>query len=299
MIKIKQESRGRLACLVLAAIAALTFTGCNMPRWADMPRWAQPSSLDAMISSGWISDYEAAERRMRETSGGMLIFYKSGDRKTDQAMLMKLKEVDIDSSCPECVRCILFHNYEPDRRYAAQYGVERAPALILIHPDGTYHARLGKADVEQIMAFLKDSTPPGAMPKINPYILREARYVWLSSLSDAEKASKQTDQPIFLVLDRFYANDWSKLREMLERREVHDRIVNMVHCRPGGFWGGQGDAAKEFNVKGVPAIVIIQPDGRHDVLELPTSYEMIARFVDRVQNGKNGEASTEASAQAK
>lgn len=271
---------------VLATAVILAASGCAMPPKPTIPKWARLPNWATLIPNDWVADYDTAEQRMRESSGGMIIFYESGNRKADEAMFAELKSDPAADACKDLVRCTLFRTYEPDRRYVAQYGVDRAPALILLHPDGTYHHRPGPAKADEIVAFIKSSTPPGASPKINPYIPRDIRYTWINSLTEAEEISHGTEEPIFIVLDRPYTKDWTKIQEMMAHREVYDRVANMIHCRPWSWLGNQNQIINRFNLSNLPAIVILQPDGSHDELELPTSYQAIAHFLDRTKNGE-------------
>jgi hypothetical protein len=69
---------------------------------------------------------------------------------------------------------------------------------------------------------------------------------------------------------------------MLERREVYSRMANMIHCRPSTAWSSAGSVASELGIRNLPAVAIVPADGSEpSVLELPTSFEAIARFADQ------------------
>ena len=57
------------------------------------------------------------------------------------------------------ILCSLVSEYNPNQRYVAQYGVQRAPAVILVHRDGTYHTRTGPMSTDQIVQFLANDIP--------------------------------------------------------------------------------------------------------------------------------------------
>ncbi len=178
------------------------------------------------------------------------------------------------------IRCKLPKTYEPNRRYVGQFGVDRAPALIVVHGDGTYHARSGSMSAADVAAFLAHATPPGQRPEINPYIKRRVRYEWHRSIEEAEEEAQQTGRAVFTVFYRSFSSDWQVLRKLLSRQEVYSRLADMVHCRIGvlGFSGrAQGT---RFGALTLPAVVIAHRDGTHDALELPQSYEAIVRFAD-------------------
>jgi hypothetical protein len=240
------------------------------------------------VGGDWAADYQTAERRALESNSGVLILYTNIDLTRKDAMREAVKGA-ASGDASKYVRCVLFRDNEPDRRYVAQYGVDRAPALIVMHPDGTYHARSGSMPTEQIADFLASATPPGSVPKLNPFIPRESNYAWNPDFESAERVSRESGRPMLVVLDRWMTRDWRKLRAMLERREVYTRFTDMVHCRPGSVWSSSGSAAARFGVKNLPALVIVEPDGNAQTLELPASYEAIVRFAD----GALGESSAD------
>ncbi|MDO8631603.1 MAG: hypothetical protein Q7R41_14045, partial [Phycisphaerales bacterium] len=181
------------------------------------------------------ADYQTAERLARESNTGVLILYTNIDLTREDAMRAAVKGA-ASGDAGKYVRCVLFRDNEPHRRYVAQYGVDRAPALIVVHPDGTYHARNGSMPAEQIADFIASATPPGSRPRLNPYVPRESSYAWNSDFESAERTSRASGRPMLVVLDRWMTRDWRKLRAMLERREVYTRFADMVHCRPGSLW---------------------------------------------------------------
>jgi hypothetical protein len=168
--------------------------------------------------------------------------------------------------------------------------------LVIVRPDGTYHAQTGPQSAEQIARFLANAAVPGAAPTADPLIPREVTYNWQLSLDAAESAAAETGQSVFLVLDRWMTRDWFRLAPMLETRDVHSRVAAMIHCRPhAGLWNGVGSAQKRFAVANLPALVLLRPDGAFATLELPTSADAVARFVD---TASAGQAPTPASTRA-
>ncbi len=249
------------------AVALLLASGCSTT-WG---RWRP---------NGWYSDYDSAEARMNESGGDMLIFYRSVDQGLPDPTYEALCSSPLKSQTAKYVRCSLYQTYEPDRRYVAQYGVVRAPALIVVHRDGTYHSLSGATSAAKISEFLAAAQPPGASPVLNPHIPREANYAWHTSLESAEAAARETGQPILIVFDQWWSRDWWKLENLLKHREVYNRFAGMVHCRPWSILGLGDESLARFGVENTPALVIVHPDGSYSVLELPTSFEAIVRFAD-------------------
>ncbi len=241
------------------------------------------ASLNRWTSTGWVADYDTAEQHLRASGGELLILFKDARPGADDSVEKALNDEPLKELTSGYVRCRLFKSYEPDRRYVAQYGVHRAPALIVVHRDGTYHARSGSIPATEIAAFLASSRPPGDRPTFNPNIPRRPHYDWHRSIDEAEKIAMETNQEILVVLHRSLSADWPKLKRSLSRREVHARLADMVHCRIGlmNFLASTHDT--RFGVLRLPAIVIVRRDGTHGVLELPTGYEAIIRFADAVR----------------
>ena len=220
---------------------------------------------------------------MAESGQEMLIFFRAVDQDRPDPTFDALRSAPLEQQTSKYVLCSLYRSYEPDRRYAAQYGVNRAPALIIVHRDGKYHARTGLTSAAQISEFLDASQQSGAAPILNPHIPRETNYVWHSSLKSAEAVAQKTGQSILIVFDRWWSRDRGKLEKLLDRSEVYSRFAGMVHCRPGSIVGLDDQSMTRFGVENSPALVVVHSDGSHQVLELPTSYEAIVRFADRAR----------------
>ena len=106
----------------------------------------------------------------------------------------------------------------------------------------------------------------------------------VESVVDTVVVESVVDAVVFVVLDRWMTRDWLKLGPMVECRDVHSRVADMVHCRPNaGLWSGVDAACQHFGVANLPAVVVVRPDGSHQTLELPSSSTAIARFLDAAQ----------------
>jgi hypothetical protein len=260
--------RRSLAMTLLITSVALTWgTGCA-------------ATWNRLGSALWVADYDTAEQQARESGRSVLILYKDARLGTDDSIERALKAPTIEERTNRYVRCVLFKSYEPDRRYVAQFGVERTPALILVHPDGTYHAQSGMMSEADVRAFLASAIPPGLQPLLDPLIPREPRYLWHTSLDEAEAVVRRTGRPMAVVFHRTLTRDWARLEPLLNRHEVSFRLAPMVHCRIGLMRFLADAYITRFGALKLPAIVIAHPDGTYDALELPTSYVAIARFVD-------------------
>lgn len=240
----------------------------------------------AWTTGGWVTDYDAAEEQVRLSSRKMFIFYQDNRPGVDGPTEEALRTAAVKQSLGGFVLCRLLKSYEPDRRYAAQFGVDRAPAIVVVHQDGTYHARTGPMSAADIEAFLSSAKPPGAMPAVNPYIPRRPRYTWLRSIEAAKEAAIRTGRPILVVYHRSFSGDWQGLDKLLQRREVYRRFSPMVHCRVGIANPWAVATITRFGALKLPAMVVVRDDGTYCILELPTSYEAVVRFADTATRGQ-------------
>lgn len=270
-------TRRRLSLQLACAVAFIACLGCT-------------SSLNRWASRGWVADYDTAEQRIRKSGRELLIFYRDTRRNANHSAEEALKSEPLDGLTKDYVRCVLFNSYEPDRRYVAQFGVNRAPALIIVHGDGTYHAWSGSIPTAKIAGFLADARPPGDRPIINPHIPRWANYEWHRSIEEAEEASRQTGREVLIVFYRSLSRDWGRLKKLLSHHEVYCRFADMVHCRIGRTAFSADAVVTRFGNLRFPALVILRPDGTHEVLELPTCYEAIVRFTDAARRRFGGAA---------
>ncbi len=262
----RTNSSGLLWWVALSAAALLMGAGC-----ASAERW---------LSRGWVADYETAERRMHETGRDLLILYKETRPGTEDAVERTIQSAPVRERSAEYVRCRLYKSFEPDRRYMAQYGVERAPALVVVHGDGTYHSSTSWTSPTEVVRFLAGAEPPGAVPALNRYLPRRAPYDWHDDLESARQASEASDRPMLVVYYRRFSRQWHALAKLLNRREVYSRLAEMVHCRVGAFRLGGDEAMTPFGKLELPAIVIVGQTGTSEAMELPMSYEAVVRFVD-------------------
>ncbi len=262
---------GRIGTLLMAAAwVVLAGSGC--------------ATLQHGIVEGWGADFDTAEKRMRKSDRDMLIWYRSVHRGRPDPLQAPLKERNVRKASREFVRCMLFKSYEPDRRYVAQFGVERAPALIVVRSDGTYHAQTGAMTTAQVERFLSDAAEPGQAPRINPLVPRRVEYEW-RSLKSAQRFAEDTGRPILVVYYRQFSRDWSEIEGMIERPEVFARWRGMAHARVGS-WNPWAKARRTpYGELRLPALVLVYADGTHHVLEMPGSYETIVRFADRCEGG--------------
>ena len=251
----------------MIAMAIMPAQGCRT--WERIDQWT---------NGGWMPHFDTAERAAWRNGRPLLIAFEDTKAKGDDRLVVRMNDPRLRAMVEGHVRCALLSSHEPDRRFVQQYGVRRAPALILAHTDGTYHAMDRPGDVGAMMAFLQSATPPGHRPTLNPLIPRRDAADWYSDLESARQEALRTGRLLFVAYERAGVSDPVRLRQLLAEREVTQRTADMVHARIGVFhWGGVMETP--FGPIRPPAIVVVNADGVSRVIESPISAEAVARFV--------------------
>lgn len=259
--------------LMLLVPGAIGVAGCSLPA----------SKLDirpAIWSRTWFADYRSAQTFARESNLPLLIYYKDAKPWSNDPIEDALRGWPLSKHTDACARVALLRSYEPDRRVVRQFGIVRAPAVVLVHADGTYHAVSGDLSGDRLTSFFEQAKPPGSWPTPDPFPSQPVGFAWQTSLDDALAQGRTNDRPVFIVLDRPWSRDWERLSPMIDRPEVRSRAADMVHCRPMPIWKIAPDYTEQFALANLPAIVVVQPDGSYRSLEIPNSYEAIVRFLD-------------------
>lgn len=238
-------------------------------------------SWQTLRSGGWSQSYDDAEARVRKTDRELLICYRTGKADGNRGIDKMLNADTLRRRTKAYVRCRLYASHEPDRRYVAQYGVDRAPALIVVHRDGTYHAIGAPSSSTEVVAFLDSAGTNSMEPTANPHIPRAVNYVWRKDYETAVQSARQEGRPVFVVITKALNRPWGSLRDLLERREVYGRVAGMIHCRLSTLFPSGRALVRDLGISQLPALVIVHTDGTSHVLEAPTSYEQVVRFTDR------------------
>jgi hypothetical protein len=225
------------------------------------------------------SDFQRAEELQQRTGKPLLLVYLDSRAARDKAMKDCLKEPEVRARLNDFLECRL-----------AQYDVERAPSLVLVHADGTYQSYTETPTPESVHRFLVESRAPGERPSKNPLIARAPRYAWGNNLEAALRLGAESRREVLLVCHRGATRDWSRLEAMLSQPEVFRRFDGMLHVRITGWGGTPSEAMRRFGVNELPALVILHADGSFDRMELPMSSEAIIRFADSARGQQPSDA---------
>lgn len=238
-------------------------------------------SLGHRLSDGWHADYSKAEARARTSDRDLLMYYANGNAKRTARCDSTLDSERVRPALNEYVLLRLVKSHEPDRRYVAQFGVARAPAVIVARTDGTYHSRVGDFSEDALLQFLDSAQKPGLQPQENPLVPRRAAYQWHDELRPALAEAGKRHTAVMVVYYRSWSRDWPKIGKLLGRHEVVGRMAELVHCRIKIRNPMSEAYVTPFGSLRLPAFVVARSDGSFDTLETPTSYESVVRFLDQ------------------
>ncbi len=111
--------------------------------------------IPRQIDYGWEADYERAFEIAEQQRRPVFIFYKSVVSADANEMLGTLDRPDVAELFDDTVNCLLDWGYPPNRRLMTQYGVTNVPAIVIVNPDGTHHARQGRMTAAQVISFVR------------------------------------------------------------------------------------------------------------------------------------------------
>jgi len=247
-----------------------------VPKNLTVRRWAWllvlavvPLSGCAPGLAGWTLSYDEAQKAAQARQSGIVVLYKDHLDPQSGRMEDVLRDSRVTPLLSGKVKCLLLTDFEPNRRFVAQYGVEEPPALIVIHPDQTSHARSGLMSVEQAVEFLKSATPPGTRPQINPQVPRTYGYNWLGIYEEALGQARRQNRPLLIVYKWWLSSESTELLRRLSRPEVARHFGDMVHCLLDWDYIPNRKIMADLGVNKVPAMVIItQSGGRYRIVGL-------------------------------
>jgi hypothetical protein len=251
--------RGRVQnALTLIALVSLASTGCT---------------------GGWDhASYDFAQRDAQAKNVDLVVFYKDHLDSSSGQTEDVLRHPRLASLMSGKVRCQLLTEFEPNRRFVAQYGVESAPALIVIHPDETYHVREGAVTLEQAEKFLSEAIAPGKKPTLNPAVPRTYEYRWINIYEDAVEEAKRQNRKMLVLYKWWLSADSSELIRRMDKPEVARHFANMVHCILDWDYMPNRQHMARFSADKVPALVIVNQDGSYHKLVGLASMKQIVEF---------------------
>jgi hypothetical protein len=233
----------------------------------------------------WVYSYVEAEKLGKAAERPILVFYRDHlDPQCGQMLKTLNTTATRVTNHRNMVRCSLLTAYNPDRRYVAQYGVTSAPALIVIHPDGTYHSRMGSGTAEEVMEFLENATPPGSTPNLDIQVVRPTDYLARAE-GTYEKAlgkARRQNRKLLIIYKWWLDGDSTEMIRRMMRPEVAARCSETINCILDWDYVPNRRHVGQHGVSRYPALIIVHQDGRADVREGLMPTEEIVRFLTQV-----------------
>lgn len=255
-------------------------------------RSLSPLVVTCLVISGcgpaWHFDYDEAVRQARRSDRDILILYKDPLDVDSGKMRDILEAPEIASRNADKVWCAVVPFYAPNRKFVAQFGITEAPAIIVLHPDQTYHALSGVRTPEAVARFLDAARAPGKKPNLDFQVPVKNRIEYYNVYEHAVEKARRQNRRLCVVYKWWLDGKSTELINRISRPHVWRYFADSVNCILD--WDHQPNRAHvaRFGVHEYPAIIIVEPDGKYRVLRgLRTDDEIIrfalGRRVDRHQ----------------
>jgi hypothetical protein len=240
-------------------------------------------------NSWYYSFAEVEQERLQQRQAGrtqqdLLIFYKDHLDANSGQMEDVLRSPQVQGLISNKLRCILVTDYAPNQRYMARYRVDGVPALVVVHPDGSYHARSGLLSPEETQAFLEEAKPPGKLPQTDFQVLPVPEYYWHGAYEDARAIAARQNRSLLIVYKWWLSAESTELLNRLSQPRVQSQFSEMVHCMLDWDYVPNRAVVRQFGVDKVPAMIVVNPDGTHDALEGLATAEQIVQFAVRTRS---------------
>lgn len=244
----------------ILAVAACALTGCG-------PQW--------------VYTFVDAEKMAKPAEKPILVFYRDHLDVKSSTVQDWLSSPALSSDLHRFVLCSLVSAYDPNRRYIGQYGVMAAPALVVVHPDGTYHALTEIGGVDAIAAFLRSAKAPGNQPNVDIAVTRPTDYL-MRAEGTYEKAidqARRQNRKLLIVYKWWLNADSTELIARMQRPEVASRCTETVNCVLDWDYVPNRAAVARYGVRKFPAIIVVNQDGNYMAREGLLEVDEIVRFL--------------------
>ncbi len=245
--------------------------------------------LAAVLTAGvgcapqWVYTFVQAENRAKPAEKPILVLYRNHLEPDSTRLMEAVNDPRILRLTEGMVRCSLVSDYQPNRLFVQQYGVTAPPALIVIHPDGTYHSMSGVATVEQIADFLAKAKAPGHEPKVDiqvprpPDFLIRAEGIYERAVDKAQRQNRK----LLIVFKWWLDADSNELLRRMMRPEVASRCTESINCVLDWDYIPNRAHVAQYGVEHYPAIIAVNRDGSFEVLRGLHTVEEIVAFLTR------------------
>ena len=229
-----------------------------------------------------IADFDTALRVAAQQDKELFIYYQSWLSPDCGQMQDCVRSPSVQQALSNKIACILDESYEPYQRVVAQYDVDRYPAVILIHRDGTYHRRIGLLNEQQILNFLEISQPPGRPPLINPQIPRQVDLQWQADYEAAFELAREQGRRVFIFYKSVISvESTDMLFNVFQTPAVAAHFDGTVNCLLDWGYPPNRDLMARYGINDVPAVVMVNPNGTYHAYKGRMTAAQLISFVRR------------------
>lgn len=226
----------------------------------------------------WLFSYDEAVRQARRLDRDLLVLYKDPLDVDSGRMRDILESPAIAGRYADKVWCMLVPFYAPDRKFIAQYDITEAPAIVVVHPDKTYHALPGVHDAEVVARFLANARSPGRVPKVNYQVPRQTRFEYFNVYERALEKARRQNRTLCVIYKWWLDPKSNELIHRITRPHVVRYFTDNVNCILDWDHVPNRRHVARYGVREYPAIIMVEPDGRFRVLRGLRRDEEIIRF---------------------
>lgn len=257
--------------------------------------WITACLLVAMSSVGcgpaWVYTFNEAERIARPKEQPILLFYRDHLDVRSARINEALEQPETMRLIEGYVPCSLISAYDPNRRYVAQYGVLAPPALIVIHPDGTYHALQDVDDPVKIRAFISSAKPPGLKPSIDQAIPRPTDFLIRAegTYETAVDLAQRQNRKMMILYKWWLDADSNELITRMSRPEIASRCTETINCVLDWDFTPNRKHVAKYGVTKFPTIIVVHQDGSFQKREGLGNVQEIASFLSTALSSQGGQ----------
>lgn len=243
-------------------------------------RWAPALFLIATVGCApqWQYAYDESVRQARREDRDLLVFYKDPLDVRSSRMRDVLQSPEVRPLTDVMVRCLLVPSYPPNRSFVAQYGVQETPAMVVVHPDGTYHKLDGVRSAREVRAFLESAKPPGMEPDQNPRIPRGQTLEYFNIYERAVEKAQRQNRRLVIIYKWWLNADSTELIRRVSRPDVARYFADSVNCILDWDHIPNRSHVRKYGATSFPAIIIVESDGRYRSLTGLPNVDQIIRF---------------------
>jgi hypothetical protein len=129
------------------------------------PRGEYADRMRTRAGYQWYSDLNRALAHARNRGMNLFVFYNSLYSDQSNRMARLLDRSDVAALFEGTLNCRLDFSVPANRQLMLRYRVDRAPAFVVVRPDGTYHSRIGVVTRDELAALLQAAGRPGLTPR--------------------------------------------------------------------------------------------------------------------------------------